>query len=296
MNSVKTGSLIAQARKEKALTQGDLAAALHVSTQAVSKWERGLNFPDITLLEPLGQLLDLTVSQLMAGERDTTPQEELLQESLRLGAAHSGRAKKWRRLFLAAAAALLTLGAVFAYTWVRDNTDWLPQRETVITPIEIDEMDALVARVAGDCTLSAFDVALADGLEALTLQLELWDDTGLLDTREIFVPRYDGGDYERHQKLVFAFSFQDNDFLYDLTYSGCAISSSLEDLACLESPPAWGFDIPGDPLEVSRETGAILAIVCIDGGGGIRTPVTGNFETPDLAKNQSAILLRLVCR
>ena len=41
MNSVKTGSLIAQARKEKALTQSDLAAALHVSTQAVSKWERG---------------------------------------------------------------------------------------------------------------------------------------------------------------------------------------------------------------------------------------------------------------
>ena len=296
MNTTKTGSLIAQARKEKNLTQSDLAAALHVSTQAVSKWERGLNFPDITLLEPLGQLLELTVSQLMAGERDTMPQEELLQDSLRLGAAHSGRAKKWRRLFLAAAGLLVALLLLSGYLYVRNHTNWLPQRHTVITPIEIDEMDALVARVAGDCTLSAFDVALADGLEALTLQLELWDDTGLLDTREIFVPRYDGGDYERHQKLVFAFSFQDNDFLYDLTYGGCAISSSLEDLACLESPPAWGFDAPRDRLEVSRETGAILASVSIDGGGGIRTSVTGNSKAPNLAKNQSAILLRLVCR
>ena len=127
MNSVKTGSLIAQARKEKNLTQSDLAAALHVSTQAVSKWERGLNFPDITLLEPLGQLLDLTVSQLMAGERDTMPQEELLQESLRLGAAHSGRAKKWRRLFLAAAGLLAALLLLCGYFYVRRHTDWLPR-------------------------------------------------------------------------------------------------------------------------------------------------------------------------
>lgn len=297
MDTIKTGALIACSRREKGLTQTDLAQALHVSTQAVSKWERGLNFPDITLLEPLGELLDLTVSELMAGQRDTPPQEELLRDSVRLGTKQlGGRVKKWRRLFLAAAAVLLALALFFGFTWVRDNTNWLPQRETVVTPVEIGDMDALVARVAGGYTITAFDITLADGLEELTLQLELWDETGLIDTREIFVPRYAGGPYERHQQLVFAYSIQGNDFLYDLTYGGCAISSRLEDLACLETPPAWGLDAPRERLEVSRETGAILASIGIDGGSGIRSPRVGNCEAPELMENQSAILLRLTAK
>ncbi|MBQ8851259.1 MAG: helix-turn-helix domain-containing protein, partial [Oscillibacter sp.] len=161
MNTIATGTLIAQARKERNLTQGDLAAALHVSVQAVSKWERGLNFPDITLLEPLGELLGLTVAELMAGERDTPPQEALLQDSLRLGAAQSGRAKKWRRLFIGAAGVLLALVLGFGYLWVRDHNEWLHQKNTFIDPVEIGEMDSMVARVAGIYTLAAFDLTLS---------------------------------------------------------------------------------------------------------------------------------------
>ncbi len=43
MDAVKTGGLIAQVRREKELTQRDLAERLHVSVQAVSKWERGVS-------------------------------------------------------------------------------------------------------------------------------------------------------------------------------------------------------------------------------------------------------------
>jgi len=101
MDAVKTGALIAQARKEKELTQGDLANQLHVSIQAVSKWERGLNFPDITLMEPLAELLDLTVTELMAGERNAPPQEEVVRDSLRAGLSQLGpKGKKWRVAFV----------------------------------------------------------------------------------------------------------------------------------------------------------------------------------------------------
>ena len=57
MDREKTGGLIASARKERGLTQKELAAQLHVSDRAVSKWERGAGFPDVSLLEPLADAL-----------------------------------------------------------------------------------------------------------------------------------------------------------------------------------------------------------------------------------------------
>ena len=90
MDAQKTGGLIAQARREKGLTQRELAQALHVSAQAVSKWERGLNFPDLALLEPLGDCLGLTVSELLSGTRGEEPKEELLRDSLRILPAQLG--------------------------------------------------------------------------------------------------------------------------------------------------------------------------------------------------------------
>ena len=64
--------LIAEARKQKNMTQKDLAAALHVSDRAVSKWERGAGFPDVSLLEPLADALGLQVLELLRGEEQET--------------------------------------------------------------------------------------------------------------------------------------------------------------------------------------------------------------------------------
>lgn len=76
MDRIKTGALIAAARKEKGLTQKKLAQRLHVSDRAVSKWERGAGFPDVGLLEPLADALDLQVLDLLRGERETEPEPE----------------------------------------------------------------------------------------------------------------------------------------------------------------------------------------------------------------------------
>ena len=72
MNRERTGMLIAEARKQKNMTQKDLAAALHVSDRAVSKWERGAGFPDVSLLEPLADALGLQVLELLRGEEQET--------------------------------------------------------------------------------------------------------------------------------------------------------------------------------------------------------------------------------
>lgn len=67
MNQYVTGATIRELRERKKLTQADLAAMLAVSDKAVSKWETGKGYPDITLLEPLGQALGVSVAELISG-------------------------------------------------------------------------------------------------------------------------------------------------------------------------------------------------------------------------------------
>lgn len=69
MDRQKTGALIAQMRKERGLTQRELAEQLHISDRAVSKWERGAGFPDVSMLVPLAEALGLSVLELLQGEQ-----------------------------------------------------------------------------------------------------------------------------------------------------------------------------------------------------------------------------------
>ena len=69
MDNQKLGIFITELRKEKGLTQAQLAQKLNVTDKAVSKWERGVGFPDIKLLEPLADVLDISLLELMNSER-----------------------------------------------------------------------------------------------------------------------------------------------------------------------------------------------------------------------------------
>ena len=68
MNAQQVGQAIASLRKEKGLTQKELAEQLHVTDKAVSKWERGINFPELSLMEPLAAALDTSVVHLLSLE------------------------------------------------------------------------------------------------------------------------------------------------------------------------------------------------------------------------------------
>lgn len=69
MDYKKIGSFIADLRKEKNLTQKDLADSLYITDRAVSKWERGKGCPDISLLDDLSKILDISIIEILKGER-----------------------------------------------------------------------------------------------------------------------------------------------------------------------------------------------------------------------------------
>ena len=68
MENENIGKLISKIRKEKGMTQKDLADKLNVTDRAVSKWERGLCCPDISLLKDLSNILGISISKLICGE------------------------------------------------------------------------------------------------------------------------------------------------------------------------------------------------------------------------------------
>ena len=94
MDPIKVGQLIADSRKNLNMTQKELAEQLAITGKAVSKWERGLSLPDISLLLPLSQILGVNLYELLKGEKIS---QEDLDEIWNLPSsmgdeAYSGRA------------------------------------------------------------------------------------------------------------------------------------------------------------------------------------------------------------
>ena len=112
MDTKAVGRLIAQRRKALGLSQAELAERLHVTDKAVSKWETGRGMPAVDSLEPLAEVLGLSVSELLSG-RELTAEElprtagSLLVESLR---------RQWRMAWRGAAGTVLVL-ALLAAGW-----------------------------------------------------------------------------------------------------------------------------------------------------------------------------------
>ena len=145
VNKERLGDFIGSERKNLGLTQRDLAARLHVTDKAVSKWERGLSYPDVTLLEPLAQELDLTVEELMAcrrqarmvrkGADETVKEQETVRGLLDISrdSVRKERRRSWQRL--AAVLVLLAVtAAVVAYTQIvvtEEREDYFVLKETV---------------------------------------------------------------------------------------------------------------------------------------------------------------------
>lgn len=95
MNQKKIGQFIAENRKKQKMTQAELATKLGVSDRSVSKWETGRCMPDLSLFEPLCAQLDITINELLSGEKIKTEeyQNELEKISSIRSIIHRSRSK-----------------------------------------------------------------------------------------------------------------------------------------------------------------------------------------------------------
>lgn len=125
MDAKEFGKFITALRKENNITQMELAKRLHITDKAVSRWERGLGFPDINTLEPLADALGISLVELMQSKRNdgnesisTEKAEGLLLDTIQLSKGSNRFAKIFGVMVLSAfvIAAVIVLGVLL--------TDW----------------------------------------------------------------------------------------------------------------------------------------------------------------------------
>ena len=111
MDQKKIGKFICLLRKEKQLTQEQLAEKLGVSINAVSKWERGLSFPDVSLYKDLCKELDINIEELINGEKSksSTAKEKAILNVVKT----NKNEKKKRNIIIIVFTLLITLLIIF---------------------------------------------------------------------------------------------------------------------------------------------------------------------------------------
>ena len=94
MDQVKIGEFLKQLRKEKGLTQEQLAEHFYVSGRTVSRWETGSNLPDISILVELADYYDVDIREIIDGERKSEIMNDETKDTLKKVAEYSTEEKK----------------------------------------------------------------------------------------------------------------------------------------------------------------------------------------------------------
>lgn len=132
MNQAKTGMFISEERKRKGYTQKQLSERLGISDKTISKWERGNGFPEISLLLPLCGELDITVNELLSGERVSEEDYQKKAEENMMNLVKEAQESKKKIILSAMVAMLVIIAAVplFVISGAIDMANWV--RTTLI--------------------------------------------------------------------------------------------------------------------------------------------------------------------
>ena len=127
MDQILIGKFIAEERKRKGYTQKQLSEKLGISDKTVSKWERGNGFPEVSLLLPLCNELDITVNELLSGERVSEEDYRKKAEENMVNLVKEAQESK-RKIILSVMVSILVIVAaipLFVLSGVLEMDAWL---------------------------------------------------------------------------------------------------------------------------------------------------------------------------
>ncbi|MBE6575663.1 MAG: helix-turn-helix transcriptional regulator [Ruminococcaceae bacterium] len=128
MDQWKTGRFIAERRKEKNLTQMQLAEKLGITDKAISKWERGISMPDTSIMLELCDILGISVNELLSGEKISMENNNQKNEQLLLDMAKEAEQKNriiWTSMWVIMVVSIIALlGGMFIASFFIPEGPW----------------------------------------------------------------------------------------------------------------------------------------------------------------------------
>lgn len=129
MNQKKIGDFLKQLRKDKGLTQEQLAEQFYVSSRTVSRWETGNNLPDLSILVELADFYEIDIREIINGERKSENMNNETKETLKQVAEYSLEEKKNLKNRMADMMVGTIILLVFSYVLFETNgfSGWIPE-------------------------------------------------------------------------------------------------------------------------------------------------------------------------
>lgn len=136
MDVQEFGNFLQSRRKDLGMTQSELAEKIHVTDKAVSRWERGVGFPDIKLLEPLSNALEISLTELIQCRLLEEKQEESLREETEK-IMQTQQKLSWQRKTVVIFGQLLIVAASFVLVHISHRQELSAQLRNVVYGIAL---------------------------------------------------------------------------------------------------------------------------------------------------------------
>ena len=198
MDQIKIGRFIAQKRKDAGLTQVQLAEKLGVTDKSVSKWERGICLPDVSLYQRLCGELGMTLNEFFAGETIDKSEIEARSEENILGVARDGSNKRNKLkkiiLVLSIALAVLAAGTIFAVHFIKEQGYFM---NNYVRAYDLNDSEATMKTIlsGNDADAQLFKYDVKDNYKSLTIDMDVYEKGKLVKSEgEMEIPFEDPAD------------------------------------------------------------------------------------------------------
>lgn len=193
MDLVKIGQYIAGKRKDAGLTQRQLAEQLNMSDKSVSKWERGVCLPNVSVYKELCDILGISINEFLAGE--DISEENIVQKSedtlMQVATDGDHRARLMKRII----AVLSVIAFVAAFALGHALYRYFTQPRNYIVPVDRDSAQMKTAELlAGADGAYLYRYVTGERFETLTVYVSEYHDGELVSKETLGWIGYDGTD------------------------------------------------------------------------------------------------------